>query len=194
MVFTYRCRYAVYGACFRSNRATMSIDAEARARVTISEKRTARRSLVCFYHDPSAIALPPSLHATPSLLVSFLRFSHPARMPLRISEDPAELSSVREAPEKILVFFSSRNEEGRMWCPDCRDVEQLIQDTFKTPDSPPALIVYVGQRSEWKTPSNPFRNDPFHLRAIPTVIRVDDGARLEESEIQPESLATFISA
>lgn len=116
-------------------------------------------------------------------------------MPIRISEDPAQLSDVRDAPEKFLVFFSSRNEEGNLWCPvrdlflvctsaqtsrkisytdylhtlpvtpihaptpllnfkmdewskDCRDVEQVIQQAYGSDDSPSALIVYVGQRTE----------------------------------------------
>ena len=34
------------------------------------------------------------------------------------------------------------------WLKDCRDVEQLIQTTYEAADSPSALIVYVGQRTE----------------------------------------------
>lgn len=43
-------------------------------------------------------------------------------MPLRLSEDPAQVAQIREASEKFLVFYSSRDEEGKMWCP-VRDVQ-----------------------------------------------------------------------
>lgn len=38
-------------------------------------------------------------------------------MPIRTSEDPAKLESVKEASEKYLVFYSSRHEGGKLWCP-----------------------------------------------------------------------------
>jgi hypothetical protein len=85
-------------------------------------------------------------------------------MPIReTSEIPAvsDLTGVQ-----FVVFYSSRDENGTMWCPvsakvirmtpldwvatavqDCRAVEGLVQETFG-PDGPSALIAYVGQRSE----------------------------------------------
>jgi hypothetical protein len=38
-------------------------------------------------------------------------------MPLRYTEDPAPLASVYDVSEKYIIFYSSRDEDGKMWCP-----------------------------------------------------------------------------
>lgn len=38
-------------------------------------------------------------------------------MPLRYTEDPASLDSVKNAPEQYIIFYSSRDADGKMWCP-----------------------------------------------------------------------------
>jgi len=38
-------------------------------------------------------------------------------MPLRTAEDPLELKSWDDIPERFVIFFSSRNDDGKMWCP-----------------------------------------------------------------------------
>ena len=77
-------------------------------------------------------------------------------------------------------------------------MEDVILKTFSPADGPSALIVWVGQRHEcvlsavvvlrphkcliasvflcarWKTPSNPFRAEPWSVGSIPTIIRVKD--------------------
>ncbi|KIP11094.1 hypothetical protein PHLGIDRAFT_60352, partial [Phlebiopsis gigantea 11061_1 CR5-6] len=75
-------------------------------------------------------------------------------------------------PEDFVVFYSSRDEDGRLWCPDCRAVEDLVQRTFARADGPAALIVWVGQKPAWKSPSNAFRAQPWNVGSVPTVIRV----------------------
>ncbi len=40
-------------------------------------------------------------------------------MPLRYTEDPASLESVKDISEKYIVFYSSRGEDGKLWCPVC---------------------------------------------------------------------------
>ncbi len=42
---------------------------------------------------------------------------HTAIMPLRYTEDPADLNAVKNAPEQYIVFYSSRDKDGKMWCP-----------------------------------------------------------------------------
>jgi len=45
----------------------------------------------------------------------------------------------------------------------------------------------------WKSPSNPFRKDPWHLVSIPTIVKVEDGkevGRLVDKEISG-NLASF---
>jgi hypothetical protein len=85
-------------------------------------------------------------------------------MPLRVSET-SELSSLSGVSEKYLIFYSSLT-DGILWCPvhiidyranctdmrfikDCRRVDPTVQQIFG-PNGPEALIVYVGQRMEYK--------------------------------------------
>ncbi|KAI0778713.1 hypothetical protein BD413DRAFT_609285 [Trametes elegans] len=113
-------------------------------------------------------------------------------MPLQESPDPAEPAWAQSASADFLIFYSSRDERGQLWCPDCVAVERLVQETFGSPDGPSGAIVYVGQRAEWKTPSNPFRAEPWNVSSIPTVIRTRDGAQLVLEHASPEELAAFV--
>jgi len=112
-------------------------------------------------------------------------------MPLRVS-DAIDPPSLKEVPENYLIFYSSLS-DGRLWCPDCVDVDSTVQKIFGT-DGPAALIVYVGQKAEWKTPNNPFRSEPWNIQSIPTIIKLRDNketSRLVESEING-GLASFV--
>ncbi|CCM00024.1 uncharacterized protein FIBRA_02050 [Fibroporia radiculosa] len=113
-------------------------------------------------------------------------------MPLSHSADPAELSSLAGSiRDQFLVFYSSRDASGALWCPDCIAVDRLVQNTFGPSDGPSALIVYVGQKAEWKSPTNPFRGEPWKVESVPTIIRVQDGARLVDGDIA-RTLASFL--
>ncbi|EMD32639.1 hypothetical protein CERSUDRAFT_99370 [Gelatoporia subvermispora B] len=72
-------------------------------------------------------------------------------MPLHETHDPADSVSLKDAKESYLVFYSSRDDSGKLWCPDCVAVEKLVQDVFGPEDGPSGLIVYVGQKSELRT-------------------------------------------
>ncbi|EIW63986.1 uncharacterized protein TRAVEDRAFT_32840 [Trametes versicolor FP-101664 SS1] len=113
-------------------------------------------------------------------------------MPLQESTDPAAPSWAHTVTADFLIFYSSRDGNGRLWCPDCVSVENLVQNTFGPAEGPSGAIVYVGQRPDWKTPSNAFRAGPWNVSSIPTVIRTRDGARLVEGEIT-ERLSSFVS-
>ncbi|KAH9858329.1 hypothetical protein C2E23DRAFT_177243 [Lenzites betulinus] len=112
-------------------------------------------------------------------------------MPLQESQDPATPSWAQSVTTDFLIFYASRDANGRLWCPDCVAVENLVQQTFGPSDGPSGVLVYVGQRADWKSPSNAFRAGPWHLNSIPTIIRTRDGARLVEDEIT-ERLAAFV--
>jgi len=113
-------------------------------------------------------------------------------MPVRESEDPAQPSTLENGiREDFLLFYASRDEAGKMWCPDCVAVDDLVQRTFGPKDGPSVFIVHVGQRAEWKSQLNPFRADPWKVESIPTIIRVRDGARLVDKEID-DRLASFL--
>ncbi|KAK7465468.1 hypothetical protein VKT23_005445 [Stygiomarasmius scandens] len=103
-------------------------------------------------------------------------------MPLRIADTTV---SPAQASESFLVFYSSVV-DGKLWCPDCQDVEEIVKKTFEPEDAPSAVIVYVGDRNTWKSPSNSFRKAPWSLSSIPTIVKMRDGkeeARLVEGEI-----------
>ncbi|THV07462.1 hypothetical protein K435DRAFT_833363 [Dendrothele bispora CBS 962.96] len=113
---------------------------------------------------------------------------------LKASDESTTTSELLvQASESFLIFYSSVV-NGKLWCPDCQDVEELVKRTFEPEDAPPALIVYVGDRNTWKSPSNVFRKAPWSLSSIPTIIKMKDGkeeARLVESEISSK-LESFI--
>ncbi|KAH0838088.1 hypothetical protein J3R83DRAFT_6332, partial [Lanmaoa asiatica] len=96
-------------------------------------------------------------------------------MPLREVEFPSNAVSLGNGKERFLIFFSSRlPESGLLWCPDCIAVEDLIRNTFGSEQGPSAVLVYIGQRSEWKTPDNIFRKEPWKVIAVPTIIRLGE--------------------
>ncbi|KAJ7631243.1 hypothetical protein FB45DRAFT_561021 [Roridomyces roridus] len=51
-------------------------------------------------------------------------------MPLRIAESP-----VLDRGTDFLIFYSSIVDE-KMWCPDCRAVDDVVQQTFAAADAP----------------------------------------------------------
>ncbi|EJD54427.1 hypothetical protein AURDEDRAFT_156207 [Auricularia subglabra TFB-10046 SS5] len=107
----------------------------------------------------------------------------------------APASQVPTDAEYIIFYSSVDPATGRLWCPDCRDVDQLVRDTFTADGAPDARLVYVGQRHEWKRPAeNPLRGEPWNVAGVPTIVKLKDGkevARLVEGEI-PEKLAALV--
>ncbi|KZT72885.1 hypothetical protein DAEQUDRAFT_663535 [Daedalea quercina L-15889] len=95
-------------------------------------------------------------------------------MPIHETEDPAQPSALANVDQAFLVFYSSRDETGTLWCPDCRAVDGFVRGVFGPNDGPVALVIYVGQRTAWKDPTNPFRGEPYNVQSVPTIIRVRD--------------------
>ncbi|ORY34598.1 hypothetical protein BCR39DRAFT_513556 [Naematelia encephala] len=118
-------------------------------------------------------------------------------MPLHAKPYPHVFNSLNgpTAPAQTYLVFYSSVVDGRMWCPDCRNVEQVVKDAFDGPDKPKAIIHWVGTSSEWKTETNPARVD-WNVQTIPTILRIENGketARLVENDILEEGrLASFI--
>lgn len=111
-----------------------------------------------------------------------------------------------------------------MWCPDCEDAAPLLSSIFNisstttttlgdlsnpygsadrdaAPDSakPTAEIRYVGSRQEWRfEEGNVFKNPPFEIKKLPTVLKFRDGkviGRLEEGEVfDGERMEGFLGA
>lgn len=117
-------------------------------------------------------------------------------MPLTVSESitSAELPVASSGFPTVLIFYSSVV-DGRLWCPDCRDVDGLVKTTFENDSDWNGVIVYVGDRATWRDPNNKYRKG-WKIASIPTLLRLDDEgkehSRLVESEITSDSLKEFL--
>lgn len=73
-----------------------------------------------------------------------------------------------------VVYFASGEPS---WCPDCRDAIPALQAVFGSDSAPTASIVRVGSREEWRGKSkdqNKYRNAPYNIQGVPTVVRVEN--------------------
>ncbi|TNY22779.1 thioredoxin-like protein 5 [Rhodotorula diobovata] len=107
-----------------------------------------------------------------------------------LSQIPTSTSP--ESPH-FLIFFAE-------WCPDCTEVQSSLDQ--HVPDKNSTLVL-VGDRTQWK--ESKFREPPFNVTRIPTLIRVEQGGdalassldsapRLVESELRsPEQLSQFVA-
>jgi hypothetical protein len=90
------------------------------------------------------------------------------------------------------IYYSSRDASGVMWCPDCRRVESALASVFNSNQAdspsehlalhqafqvnialltiPEAEIVYL-DRPDWKSPANQYRQAPWKLTSVPTVLK-----------------------
>ncbi|KIM47477.1 hypothetical protein M413DRAFT_439137 [Hebeloma cylindrosporum] len=114
-------------------------------------------------------------------------------MPLYIADGSIDHITLKNVPEEFVIFYSSII-DGEMWCPDCRLVEKLVKETFPE-QGPEALIVYVGNKPQWKNPLNIYRQEPWKVTSVPTIVRLKDGKELgrlsNEVEIL-EKLTEFV--
>ncbi|GAA5877870.1 hypothetical protein JCM16303_000267 [Sporobolomyces ruberrimus] len=84
-------------------------------------------------------------------------------------------SSTSSSSPHYLVFLSSVDpSSGQMWCGDCRDTQSTIEQLV--PDNQ-SQLVFVGEKQEWKSPDSPWRKAPFNLKAIPTIIKVEESSK-----------------
>ncbi|KAJ7675335.1 hypothetical protein B0H17DRAFT_133182 [Mycena rosella] len=114
-------------------------------------------------------------------------------MPLNVADGIVDPASLKDRPEEFLIFYSDVV-EGKMWCPDCRKVDELVRETFAGPDAPAAVIVYVGNKPEWKALDNKFRGEPFKIDGVPTIVRLkekEEVGRLVDDEISSK-LSAFV--
>lgn len=96
-----------------------------------------------------------------------------------------------EGKRIILMFFGSILEEGdhigESWCPDCRDVEPVMETALQKASSDVIFVlVIVGNKSEWKDPNNEFRTSEFKVTEIPTLVEYGTDKRLgcEDCKVQ----------
>ncbi|TVY25727.1 Thioredoxin-like protein [Lachnellula hyalina] len=108
-------------------------------------------------------------------------------MPLQVStESPSaiaqSLDSTSSQPSFLVVYASHVN--GRSWCGDCRDAEPLVDAKFADRGEV-VKVVYAGQQDEWRKAENPWKQAPFSVTNLPTIIKVTGNKweRLVEEDV-----------
>jgi hypothetical protein len=59
-------------------------------------------------------------------------------------------------------------------------VESLVKETFSE-SGPSALVVYTGNRDQWKSKANIWRQEPWNITSVPTIVKLKNGK--EESRL-----------
>jgi len=97
-------------------------------------------------------------------------------MPLKVSaESPAAVASwltstaTPSKPSFLVVYASLTN--GRSWCGDCRSAEPFVNSKFAS-GGDEVKVIYAGQPAEWRKSDNPWRQAPFSVTNLPTLIKV----------------------
>ncbi|KAJ7751206.1 hypothetical protein DFH07DRAFT_826514 [Mycena maculata] len=111
-------------------------------------------------------------------------------MPLRVAELPIDPLSLKGTT--YFIFYASIV-DGKMWCSDCRAVDDVVQQTF-TDANAEALIVDVGKKPEWKAMDNIFRGEPFKITAVPTIIRMRESVEVGRLVENPDEIKLNLSA
>ncbi|KAK1593347.1 uncharacterized protein LY79DRAFT_514688 [Colletotrichum navitas] len=105
-------------------------------------------------------------------------------MPIITTKEPA--SAIAESlkaeasaakPAYLVVYASHRN--GRSWCGDCTAAEPYIEKKFGGNELT-VRVVYAGLPEEWRTKENPWRQAPFNVTNLPTLIKVSGEKKWEK--------------
>ncbi|KAF6845206.1 thioredoxin-like protein 5 [Colletotrichum musicola] len=80
-------------------------------------------------------------------------------------------------PAYLVVYASHRN--GRSWCGDCTAAEPYIEKKFGG-DAETVRVVYAGLPDEWRTKDNAWRQAPFNVTNLPTLIKVSGNNKWEK--------------
>ncbi|KAH9452287.1 hypothetical protein MJO28_008849 [Puccinia striiformis f. sp. tritici] len=127
------------------------------------------------------------------------------------------ITTHQQSDDITLIFWSSRDSQsGKMWCPDCEEMEINLQNVIKyreldaidspqkavtdsvkknkKPQLPFLVYIYVGDRDQWRSAENPFRLSPWNLTKIPTVLKLaptissSDNSTKDQISFQEEKL------
>ncbi|TEA17699.1 Thioredoxin domain-containing protein [Colletotrichum sidae] len=97
-------------------------------------------------------------------------------MPIATSFTLPESAADLAVPEGSAFFitFTTSNlpETGESWCPDVRAALPHLNATFSADGAPEMAFVEVGQRPEWKVPTNVYRTT-WNINNVPTLVRFE---------------------
>ncbi|KAB8292885.1 hypothetical protein EYC80_007251 [Monilinia laxa] len=114
----------------------------------------------------------------------------PVTQDFKLPSSPKHLELPEKANQKLfLAFIASKDPVTKQsWCPDVRAALPVIEAKFSG-DEFEVGFVEVGQRPEWRVPSNVFRTT-WNVHNVPTLVRyervdgeVKETGRLVENEI-----------
>ncbi|EXJ87076.1 hypothetical protein A1O3_04034 [Capronia epimyces CBS 606.96] len=91
----------------------------------------------------------------------------PAALARSLADQAA--SSESHEPAFLVVYAGLTN--GRSWCGDCRQAEPFLNKKFADPERN-ATVVYAGSPQEWRSPDSPWRQPPFNVTNLPTLLKV----------------------
>ncbi|KAH6676309.1 hypothetical protein B0J14DRAFT_352013 [Halenospora varia] len=109
-------------------------------------------------------------------------------MGLEVLNDPplAIAALLKSAPKPAyLIVLSSFAENGSYWCSDCRTADPYIREKFDNEEGF-AKVVYAGSKAEWRDLGNPWRQAPFSVTHLPTIIKITEDKRTFERLIEDE--------
>ncbi|VDK76354.1 unnamed protein product [Litomosoides sigmodontis] len=92
---------------------------------------------------------------------------------------------LKDAKCRTVIFFTSSKDDGKSWCPDCVQVEPIIEKVIKeisSSDDADLNLTFIecsiGPRTYWKDQTNAFRTDGrFKLKEIPTLLDYSNKAK-----------------
>ncbi|KAI9147241.1 Thioredoxin domain-containing protein C21C3.12c [Paramyrothecium foliicola] len=115
---------------------------------------------------------------------------------------PASPAALAPSQDTFFIAFITSDDPstGQAWCPDVRAALPHLKAAFSEASSPDVAFVQVGQRPEWKDPSNVFRTK-WNVNNVPSLVRyeradgqVKETGRLVEDEILDEQrLKAFLN-
>ena len=80
-------------------------------------------------------------------------------------------SSTTERPTYLILYSPPDPVTHKLWCPDCRAVEEPVRQAFNANGGPKGIIHWVGQRDEWRKPDNEARAR-WNVNNVPTILKL----------------------
>lgn len=98
------------------------------------------------------------------------------------SSQEFQLQISKPPQPNIYILFYASLVNGKSWCPDCVAIDSLLEP-LKALKNLVILQVFVGEREEWRSPLNFYKNSSFKVTRLPTLVEVESGKRWIEDEI-----------
>lgn len=81
---------------------------------------------------------------------------------------------------QFIIFYSSYDPNtGQMWCGDCVELQSNLINVFEDEKyqalQDQLIYVYVGERDQWRSSDNVFKQSPWSIVKLPTILKVSPG-------------------